>query len=75
MTDHRQSFLSRITPFLDFVLAFVFAYFSANITNRLAPLFGWERETAFNLITTTPFLAGAALVSIPFGLHLVGFYH
>lgn len=56
-------------------LAFTFAYFSANITNRLAPLFGWERETAFNLISTTPFLAGAALFSIPFVLQLVGFYH
>lgn len=75
MIGHRQSFLSRITPFLDLILAFVFAYFSANITNRLAPLFGWERETAFNLITTTPFLAGAALFSIPFILQLVGFYH
>lgn len=75
MTGHRQSFLSRITPLLDLILVFLFAYFSAGITNRLAPLFGWERETAFNLITTTPFLAGAALFSIPFVLHLVGFYH
>ena len=75
MTGHRQSFLSRITPFLDLLLAFFFAYFSASITNCLAPLFGWERETAFNLISTTPFLAGAALFSIPFVLQLVGFYH
>lgn len=60
---------------LDLGIAFIFAYYSANITNRLAPLLGWERETTFNLITSTPFLAGAALFSIPFILQSVGFYH
>lgn len=75
MIGHRKSFISRITPLLDLVIAFVFAYYSANVTNRLAFLFGWERETAFNLITSTPFLAGAALFSIPFVLQSVGFYH
>lgn len=69
-----QSFLSRITPLLDLALAYGFAYFSANITNRLAPLFGWERELTFNLLTSAPFLAGVALVSIPFVLHCTGFY-
>ena len=75
MTGHRQNFLSRIIPVADFAMAFIFAYYSAGITNRLAPLFGWEKETSYNLISNTPFLAGAALVSIPFVLHLVGFYH
>lgn len=74
MIRQSQNLLSRVTPVLDFSLAFVFAYFSANITNRLAPWFGWERELDFNLLTTTPFLAGAALVSIPFILHCTGFY-
>lgn len=75
MTNHSQSYISRITPLIDFALAFGYAYFSANITNILAPMFGWEKATTFNLLTTTPFMAGAALVSIPFVLHLVGFYH
>ncbi|MBQ2813863.1 MAG: exopolysaccharide biosynthesis polyprenyl glycosylphosphotransferase [Akkermansia sp.] len=74
MIRQSQNLLSRVTPVLDFALAFVFAYYSANITNRLAPLFGWERELAFNLLTSTPFLAGVALVSIPFVLQCVGFY-
>ena len=60
---------------VDFTMAFAFAYYSAGVTNRLAPLFSWEKETTYNLITNTPFLAGAALVSIPFMLHFVGFYH
>lgn len=75
MTGHRQGFLSRITPLIDLALAFIYAYYSAGITNRLAPIFGWEREVSYNLITSTPFLAGAALVGIPFILQLVGFYH
>lgn len=75
MTGLRHSFLSRIVPLTDFAIVFIYAYYSAGITNRLAPLFSWERETTYNLITSTPFLAGAALVSIPFVLHLVGFYH
>ena len=75
MTGHRQSFLSRIIPLADLSIAFLFAYYSAGITNRLAPLFGWERTLSYNLITSTPFLAGAALVSIPFVLQFVGFYH
>ncbi len=75
MTAHRQSFLSRIIPLADLALALIYAYYSAGITNRLAPLFGWERELSYNLITGTTFLGGAALVSIPFVLQFVGFYH
>lgn len=75
MTGHRQSFLSRIIPLTDLALAFIYAYYSAGITNRLAPLFGWERALSYNLISSTPFLAGVALVSIPFVLQFVGFYH
>ena len=75
MTRSSKFYLQRFYPLLDLLLAVLFAYFSSHVTNAIAPLFGWEQGTNFNLLTTTPFLAGAAIMAIPFILRQVGFYH
>lgn len=67
---YRQSFY----PLLDLILAGIFAYFSPYVTNWIAPVFGWKEGAFFNLFLASPFLAGAALMSIPVTLRHVGFY-
>ncbi len=65
-----------IAPWLDFVLVSVFAYYSPAIVNLIAPLVDWNLiDEEYNIIWHSPFLAGVALVSVPFILRLVGFYH
>lgn len=68
---YRQSFY----PLLDLLLAGVFAYFSPYVTNWIAPVFNWNAGSFYNLFLASPFLAGAALMSMPFVLRQVGFYH
>ena len=75
MAASEKSFKYGFAPLLDVVLVWVFAYFSPQITNLIAPFIGWEPVPDFNIILMSPFLAGAALVSVPFILKLVGFYH
>ena len=74
MISHSHNAHARLSPLVDFSIAFIFAYFSAGITNRLTPVLGWQKELTFNLFSTTPFLAGMALCSVPFILHTTGFY-
>lgn len=76
MVTGEKSFRFGIIPILDVVLVWVFAYFSPDITDIIAPLVDWEPVGEdYNIILSSPFLAGAALVSVPFVLRLVGFYH
>ncbi len=75
MTRNSKFYLRSFYPILDLILAGVFAYYSPYITNLVAPLLGWEQGPFFNLLTASPFLAGAALVAVPIILRQVGFYH
>lgn len=60
---------------MDLVLVGLFAYYSPYVTNWVAPFFGWNSGVFFNIFLASPFMAGAALVSIPIILRQVGFYH
>ncbi len=71
----KRSILSRISPLVDLSLSLFCAYISPVLTNLVAPLFGWQIQENFNLITTTPFVVGAAVAAVPVVLRLVGFYH
>ena len=74
MTRNRSIF-SRISPLVDLSLSLFCAYIAPDLTNLVAPLFGWQIQKDFNLITTTPFVVGAAVAAVPVVLRLVGFYH
>ena len=74
MTRNR-SILSRISPLVDLTLSLCCAYIAPELTNWISPLFGWQTQEGFNLITTTPFVVGAAVAAVPVVLRLVGFYH
>ena len=74
MTRKSKFYVRSFYPLLDLILAGVFAYFSPYITNWVAPVFGWRQGSFFNLFLASPFLAGAALMSIPVILQQVGFY-
>ena len=75
MTRRSKFYLRCLYPFLDFCLAVVFAYCSPWVTNAVAELSGMATGPFFNILTTSPFLAGAALVAVPVILRQVGFYH
>lgn len=75
MTRNSKFFIQSFYPFSDLILAGLFAYVSPYVTNWVAPLFGWQLGSFFNLFIASPFLAGAALMSIPITLRQVGFYH
>ncbi|MBR1982760.1 MAG: sugar transferase [Akkermansia sp.] len=75
MTRSSKFYLQSFYPLLDMLLAGTFAYLSPMVVNLLAPLLGWQMGDFFNLLTATPFLAGAAIVSVPVILRQVGFYH
>lgn len=75
MTRRSKFYHRCLFPCADFVLAGVFAYFSPYVTNWIASLFNQPQHGFFNLLTSTPFLAGAALVAVPIILRQVGFYH
>ncbi len=70
-----KNLISLLTPIGDLLLALTCAYIAPDITNLLAPVFGWTVTENFNPITASPFMAGAAIVGVPFLLRLVGFYH
>ncbi len=71
----KRPILSRISPLVDLFISFFCAYIAPDLTNMVAPLFGWQTQEDFNLITTTPFVVGAAVAAVPVVLRLVGFYH
>ena len=75
MTRKYRFYRDSLYPILDLLIAGVFAYISPYITNLLAPVFGWPQGEVFNFFTTTPFLAGVAIMCVPFVLQRVGFYH
>ena len=75
MTRNSNFYVRSFYPLLDLVLAGVFAYFSPYITDWVAPLFGWQHGYFFNMFQASPFMAGAALMSIPVVLRQIGFYH
>lgn len=75
MTRRSKFYHRCLFPCADFVLAGVFAYFSPYVTNWIASLFNQPQHGFFNLLTSSPFLAGAALVAVPIILRQVGFYH
>ena len=75
MTRSTKFYLHSLYPLLDMMLAIMFAYVSPWVVNMLAPVIGWKTGEFFNLLTATPFLAGAAIVSVPIILRQVGFYH
>ena len=74
MTRNSKFYLHSFFPLSDLVLAGVFAYFSPYITSWIAPAFGWQHGYFFNMFLASPFMAGAALMSIPVTLRQVGFY-
>lgn len=74
MTKNSRFLVQSLYPLLDFILAGIFAYYAPYITNWVAPLFGWQQSAFFNLFTASPFLAGAALMSMPLCLRQIGFY-
>lgn len=75
MVGSSRFYWLRLYPLLDLALAAIFAYYSPCVTNWIAPLFGWKQGQVFNILLASPFLAGAALMSIPIILRHVGFYH
>ena len=60
---------------MDFALACIFACFSPYVTNIVVEGQGQTSLEFLNLLTASPFLAGAALVAAPIILRHVGFYH
>lgn len=75
MTHKSKFYHSCLCPCADFVLAGIFAYFSPYVTNMVAAFCGQPERPFFNLLTASPFLAGAALVAVPIILRQLGFYH
>ncbi len=67
--------LSRSCPIMDLALALCCTFISPDLTNALAPLFGWEIVENFSIIGTAPFLVGVAVAAVPIILRLTGFYH
>ena len=74
MTKNSRFLNQSLYPLLDLILAGIFAYYAPYVTNWVAPLFGWQPSSFFNLFTASPFLAGAALMSMPLCLRQIGFY-
>lgn len=64
-----------LSPLVDLILTFGCVYFSPQLTNLLAPLFGWQELEDINIFTLTPFVAGAAVMAVPLVLRVVGFYY
>ena len=64
-----------LSPVADLILAFTCAYFAPDMTNALAPVFGWQQSPDFSTFSAFPFLAGAAVMAVPVILQMVGFYH
>lgn len=75
MTRRSRFYHRYLYPCMDFVLACVFAYCSPYVTNTVAELRGQPAHEFVNLLTSFPFLAGAALAAVPILLRQVGFYH
>lgn len=71
---HSKSILVRIAPVVDTIVSFCFVCISSDITNWIAQFTNWEPEQGFSLFSMTPFLAGAAIMAVPFVLRFVGFY-
>lgn len=71
---HNARLLSCTCPLIDLALALCFAFVSPELTNAVAPLFGWAIVENFSIIETAPFLAGAAIAAVPIVLRLTGFY-
>lgn len=59
---------------MDLAVAMACAYNSPSIANFVAPYLGWGQIPSFSIIFAIPFLSGAAVVSVPIVLHIVGFY-
>ncbi len=74
MTKNNRFLVQSLYPLLDLILAGIFAYYAPYVTNWVSPLFGWQPNAFFNLFTASPFLAGAALMSMPICLRQIGFY-
>lgn len=73
MTRFKKGLIMRSLPVLDLLLGIGFAYISPEITNCIAPLFGWQQgDSEFGQYSLI--LAGIALCGIPFILHSAGFY-
>ena len=76
LMTRRSKFYHRcLYPCVDFVLASLFACCSPYVTNAVAEGQGHTPQEFLNLLTASPFLAGAALVAVPVILRHVGFYH
>lgn len=71
---HSKPILARIAPAVDTLIAFCFVCVSPDITNFIAQFTKWNPSPGFSLFAMTPFLAGAAIMAVPFVLRLVGFY-
>lgn len=70
-----RNYIILLTPIIDLLAALFCAYYAPFVTNAIAPLFNWPVTENFNPFTAFPFMAGAAIVAVPFILNLVGFYH
>ena len=70
-----RSFLSRVLPLTDLILALCCAHVAPEVTNFLAPYVGWKPVLNFNVFTVSPFMVGAAIAAVPVILRVVGFYH
>ena len=75
LVHHQKPILARISPLIDLLLVYLFAYFSPQIADAIGPLIGWEEVGKFSILNASPFVAGAAVGAVPFILSLVGFYH
>ncbi len=70
-----KPFLARICPLLDLLLVLGCAYVSPSLADLIAPAVGWRPVSGFDILTATPFVAGAAVAMAPLVLQAVGFYH
>ena len=75
MTRRSKFYHHCLYPCVDFVLASLFACCSPYVTNAVVEGQGHTPQEFLNLLTASPFLAGAALVAVPVILRHVGFYH
>ena len=70
-----RTIIKLFLPIIDLLTALTCAYYAPAVANAIAPLFGWQAEPNFNAFTASPFLAGAAVATVPILLRMVGFYH
>lgn len=75
MTTVGKNSLVQFASVADFLTALVFAYYSPQLTNLIAPLMDWEVEEEINFLLRSPFLSGMAITFVPIVLYVVGFYH